>query len=218
MASELPYFRFTVQEWQNGKISLENYEVKGLFIDLCGYYWIQDCNITLALLQKKFRNDIIILDELIKNNIIKHEKKTDLIQIEFLNKQFDLLSEKRKLRQIAGSMGGKAKAMLQQNPSYKDKDKDKDKDKEKYKEDIDVRKLKFADTITPFLETYGKDLLNEFYKYWTEPNRSNTRFRMELQKTWSLERRLETWARNDKNFNLNKTNVEQPKKRHQPLG
>jgi len=90
--------------------------------------------------------------------------------------------------------------------------------KDKLINSIDVRKLKFADTLKPFLETYGKDLLNEFYKYWTEPNRSNTRFRMELQKTWSLERRLETWARNDKNFNLNKTNVEQPKKRHQPLG
>lgn len=70
--------------------------------------------------------------------------------------------------------------------------------------DIDTRKINFSHTLQPFLEIYGKDLLNDFYKYWTEPNKSNTKFRMELEKTWSLERRLETWAKNDKNFN--KTN------------
>ena len=37
MAKELPYFRFTVQEWQNGKISLESYELQGLFMSRCGY-------------------------------------------------------------------------------------------------------------------------------------------------------------------------------------
>lgn len=65
---------------------------------------------------------------------------------------------------------------------------------------IDSRKLKFASTLQPFLLTYGKDFLNDFYKYWTEPNKSNTKFKQELEKTWSLERRLETWAKNEKNF------------------
>jgi hypothetical protein len=59
------------------------------------------------------------------------------------------------------------------------------------------RKLKFASTLEPYLVTYGKELLNDFYKYWTEPNKSNTKFRQELEKTWSLERRLETWSKND---------------------
>ena len=65
---------------------------------------------------------------------------------------------------------------------------------------IDSRKLKFASTLQPFLSTYGKDFLNDFYKYWTEPNKSNTKFKQELEKTWSLDRRLETWAKNEKNF------------------
>ena len=64
---------------------------------------------------------------------------------------------------------------------------------------IDKRKLKFASTLEPFLNIYGKDLLNDFYKYWTEPNKSNTKFKQEMQKTWSLERRLETWSNNDFN-------------------
>jgi hypothetical protein len=65
---------------------------------------------------------------------------------------------------------------------------------------IEGRKLKFASTLKPYLETYGRELLKEFYDYWTEPNKSNTKFRMELEKTWSLSRRLETWAKNDKGF------------------
>lgn len=76
----------------------------------------------------------------------------------------------------------------------------------KKKGDIDVRKLKFAETLKPFLEIYGKNLCNDFYKYWTEPNRSNTKFRQEIEKTWDIARRLETWAKNDKNFAKNFTN------------
>lgn len=79
----------------------------------------------------------------------------------------------------------------------------------KKKEDIDVRKLKFAETLKPFLEIYGKDLCNDFYKYWTEPNRSNTKFRQETEKTWDTARRLEKWAKNDKNFAKNSTNGKQ---------
>lgn len=65
---------------------------------------------------------------------------------------------------------------------------------------IESRKLKFADTLKPFLDTYGKEMIRKFYDYWTEPNKSNTKFKMELEKTWSLERRLETWASREKEF------------------
>ena len=132
MATELPYFRFTVSAWQNGKIGIESYELKGLFIDVCGYYWISDCNATLTMLKKRFSNATGLL-ELIELGIIKHENRHDKVEIEFLNIQYDLLSEKRKLRQSAGSKGGNAKAKLKQKGSYKDKDKDKDKDKVIYK-------------------------------------------------------------------------------------
>lgn len=209
MANDLPYFRFTVQAWQNGKISLESFHLKGLFIDICGFYWVQDCTITLTMLNKKFSNSTNDIKELINSEIIKHENRHDKIEIEFLNIQYDLLSEKRKVRQAAGSKGGNAKAMLKQKDSYKDKDKDNNKDKDK--DNIERRKLKFASTLESFLTIYGKDLLNDFYRYWAEPNKSNTKFKQELEKTWDLERRLETWARNDKKFN-NKSEPNQVQK------
>ena len=69
---------------------------------------------------------------------------------------------------------------------------------------IEERKLKFANTLIPFVEIYGRDMIKDFYEYWTEPNPSNTKFNKELKKTWSLERRLTTWAKNDNNFNKQK--------------
>jgi hypothetical protein len=71
---------------------------------------------------------------------------------------------------------------------------------------IEARKLKFAQTLKPFLEVYSKETVRDFYEYWTEPNKSNTKFKQELQKTWSAERRLKTWDSN--NFN-NKSNGKQ---------
>lgn len=165
MAKELPYFRFTVQEWQNGKISLESYELQGLFINVCCYYWINDCSITLAMLKKRFRDANHLLDELINLGILKHERRHDKIKIDFLIKQYELLSEKRKRRQEAGSKGGNAKAMLKQKCSYKDKDKDiyidiyKEKEKEKKKinkkeKEKEKRTKKEKEKEIPTLETF----------------------------------------------------------------
>lgn len=69
---------------------------------------------------------------------------------------------------------------------------------------IEERKLKFADTLKPFVEKYGRELIIEFYNYWTEPNKSKTKFKQELLKTWDTQRRLETWVKNDFNFKKEK--------------
>jgi len=68
---------------------------------------------------------------------------------------------------------------------------------------ITERKLKFASTLEPFQKQYPKQMLSDFYKYWCELNKSGTKFKQELEKTWDLERRLEMWARRDKDFNKN---------------
>jgi hypothetical protein len=132
MSKELPYFRFTASEWLTDNISFEAYELKGLFIDVCAFYWSRDCSVNIELLNKRFSNASLLLEQLFSNGILKENKK-NFVEIIFLNSQYDLLSEKRKKRQKSGKLGGLSKAsnataMLQQKPSYKDKDKDKDKD------------------------------------------------------------------------------------------
>jgi len=167
MAKELPYFRFTAQEWQNGNISLEDYALKGLFIDVCAYYWVKNCELKQAMLKKRFRDANDMIDELISLGVIKHNKKTDFINIEYLDEQLEMLQKKREVRQRAGSKGGKqrsrnAKAMLKQSSSYKDKDKDKSKNIPSLDEF-----MKYAIEDKPKVK---KDEVRRKYKAWKENN------------------------------------------------
>ena len=53
---------------------------------------------------------------------------------------------------------------------------------------------------------YDEVLLNGFIDYWTEPNKSNTKMKWELCKTWKTELRLKTWATNQKKWDKPKSN------------
>ncbi len=88
-------------------------------------------------------------------------------------------------------------ATFEEMPAIKEKKVKEIKEKEIKVNDIEERKLKFASTLEPFKNLYDRQTLKDFYLYWTEPNKSNTKFKQELQQTWSLERRLEMWARRD---------------------
>jgi hypothetical protein len=68
------------------------------------------------------------------------------------------------------------------------------------KANLEIRTLAFKNSLIPFKQKYSIDMLKDFFGYWTEPNKSNTKLKFELQQTWSISRRLETWAKNDKTF------------------
>lgn len=67
-------------------------------------------------------------------------------------------------------------------------------------------RLAFVEDLRPYLQMYGRDMVNEFYAYWSEPNKTHTKMRFEQEKTWDLERRLARWARNNKERNNGNTN------------
>ncbi len=48
---------------------------------------------------------------------------------------------------------------------------------------------------------YDKKILEGFINYWTEPNKSKTKMKFELQQTWSTNLRLKNWAKNQKTWN-----------------
>jgi hypothetical protein len=74
-------------------------------------------------------------------------------------------------------------------------------DKAKLDQIICERKEKFYNDCKPFLEKYPKVMLRAFYNYWIELNKSGTKMRFELERTFEISRRLVTWANNDKGFN-----------------
>ena len=84
------------------------------------------------------------------------------------------------------------------------------------KELLEVRSKKFYDSLIPFVELYGKEMIRAFYDYWTEPNKSRTKMRFELEKTWDVKRRLNTWASREKikhTGNENGTEIKQQQQR-----
>ena len=79
------------------------------------------------------------------------------------------------------------------------------KDKVINKNTLDKRKLKFAESLEIHLETFGKDLLNNFFHYWTEHNEDGKKMRFEYAKSqpFNLKTRLTSWqSRNIENANF----------------
>ena len=161
MAKELPYFKFFPAEWLNNSITLEDYNVQGVFINICALYWFNDCSITKAMLKKRLRveNEIEIL---IKIGIIK-EKKNEKISINFLDEQYSELLENHTKRVLAGRKGGlsNAKAM----PKHIDKIR-KDKDKIRSKT---FTPPQLQEVIEYFkLNNYSTTSANKFFNYYKE--------------------------------------------------
>lgn len=66
---------------------------------------------------------------------------------------------------------------------------------------LEGRKEDFYNTLIPFVAKYGKEMVRAFFDYWSEPNKSNSKMRYELERTWDLSRRLGMWASRDNQFN-----------------
>jgi hypothetical protein len=59
------------------------------------------------------------------------------------------------------------------------------------------RKAEFKDELSQFLDRYSADMLNDFFSYWTEPNKSHTKMLFETKQTWDTSRRLSRWEKNN---------------------
>lgn len=60
------------------------------------------------------------------------------------------------------------------------------------------RKESFYNSLIPFVGRYPKEMIRAFFDYWSELNKSGSKMRFEMQKTWELPLRLATWANHEK--------------------
>lgn len=72
------------------------------------------------------------------------------------------------------------------------------------------READFGVQIKEFVSQYDKKMLTDFFYYWTEPNKSQTKMKFEMEKTWDITRRLRTWEKNNKNWNNGRTYQQLP--------
>lgn len=65
------------------------------------------------------------------------------------------------------------------------------------------RKEDFYQSLVPFVGKYPKEMIREFFDYWSEMNKSCTKMRFEQQPTWEVAKRLATWASKDNQYYRN---------------
>jgi hypothetical protein len=75
------------------------------------------------------------------------------------------------------------------------------------KKTLDERKAEFAEKLKPYLEKYGREMLNKFYSYWTQMNDGGKKMLFEKERdkgAFEIGQRLATWAGNERVFNHGK--------------
>lgn len=68
----------------------------------------------------------------------------------------------------------------------------------KSKKSLKEREHEFGESLIPYVEKYSKETIRAFFNYWTERNKSGTKMRFELEKTWETAKRLQTWVSREK--------------------
>lgn len=66
-------------------------------------------------------------------------------------------------------------------------------------EEMKSRERIFYNALIPFVKTYGREMIRDFFDYWSEPNKSHSKMRFEQERTWDLSRRLQTWEKRSRN-------------------
>lgn len=66
-------------------------------------------------------------------------------------------------------------------------------------QEMKSRERMFYNMLIPFVKTYGREMIREFFDYWSEPNKSHSKMRFEQERTWDLSRRLQTWEKRSRN-------------------
>lgn len=198
MAKELPYFKYFPSEWVTGDITLCSMETQGLFVNLCCYYWMKNCSMSLANAKQRFSKYEASLNELLKIGILKIDENENVV-INFLDKQMNEFVNVSEKRSLSGALGGLAKAkhlpkIAIAKPSNKDKEKEKDINKVFYEKELNFKK-----EIETYQNTYSIEMLKAFFIYWSEPNKTKSKMRFEMEKTWDTKRRLITWFERNKN-------------------
>lgn len=216
MAKELPYFKFEPNQWENGNIQMLSREDKGLFIDLCSMYWSRLGDVPLKLaIQKLCAGNATALKSLCDEKII--EVLQDNIYIKFLSEQLNEFEDVSKQNSKNAKEGWEKRRKLKEesernatalNPQCENdairEDKIKENKKIESKPSLETRALAFKSELVPFKQTYSINMLKSFYDYWTEPNHTKTKMLFELKKTFDVERRLRTWSKREKDFDVKK--------------
>lgn len=198
--TKLGYTWYT-KDWKTNEIVFNlTLELRGLYREFIDFAYETDNVFTI-----KPRYWCRMLD------ISKHKFDTlfaRLIDLELIIQDGDIFYipsvESRMVKIRAGKLGGLTpKQNGKQNPKQKENQRERETKRET--KSILVRKTDFKKSLSPFLENYSSDILNNFFEYWSEHGERDKKMRFEKQKSFGLSRRLATWLKNQKSFEKEKS-------------
>jgi len=144
-------------------------------------------------------NDKVL--DIIKNyNLFEFEG--DYFYSKSLSRRMEKLDRIKEIRRASGKKGASATAKVRQKlkgetaiaEQVKESKGDKSKEKDIKEKKIIKKTGKFKKQVLEFQSKYDLEMLEEFILYWTEPNKSGTKIKWEMEQTWHLGRRLARWA------------------------
>lgn len=68
---------------------------------------------------------------------------------------------------------------------------------------VEVRTSDFMSKVSGYLNIYSKEMLREFFDYWTEMNEGGAKMRFEMQRVFDIKKRLVTWKKNERGTRKN---------------
>lgn len=204
---KMQWFKFSISEWKMGKIQRCKPEAKSAFMELCCLYWINETKLSIE-------DAIIECDEDNYQNLLSKKviKEVDgYVKIYFLDEQFEnVLDKSEKARESVKKRWLKRNAtVLESNyesdtnvlqSNYESNTEEKRTEKEEKKNNIKDRKTSFAISLEPYLELYNREMLNNFYLYWTEHGEKDKKMRFEKEKSFDIKLRLSTWSKRSESF------------------
>jgi hypothetical protein len=77
--------------------------------------------------------------------------------------------------------------------------------KSSLKDTLPQREYEFKRKCCEFIPAYNLQMIQEFFSWWSEKNKTETKMKWELERTFEISKRLATWAKREKEFKNNKT-------------
>jgi hypothetical protein len=122
---------------------------------------------------------------------IKRLKSTNHLTIKSTN-QFSIITLKNYDKyQTTNQQPNQQLTNNQPTTNHKQEDKE-------IKNNLESDQNLFREEVESFTDKYDLKMLTAFWAYWSEPNKTKTRMRKDLEKTWDTERRLLTWNNRQK--------------------
>lgn len=205
---KMQWFKFSISEWKMGKIQRCKPEAKSAFMELCCLYWINETKLSIE-------DAIIECDEDNYQNLLSKKviKEVDgYVKIYFLDEQFEnVLDKSEKARESVKKRWLKRNAtVLESNyesdtnvlPSNYESNTEENRIEKKIEEknNIKDRKTSFAISLEPYLELYNREMLNNFYMYWTEHGEKDKKMRFEKERSFDVKLRLLNWSKRSESF------------------